>query len=86
MNQEVVRKDIVGNPAEVHLEEASGLVSSVACEPFIAPAGHRIQRTARFWVREDADQLTRLLVMTYGSYALWYCSTLYTVPAPDGVA
>lgn len=45
MDQEVVREDIVGNPAEVHLEEASGLVSSVACEPLVAPAGHRIQRT-----------------------------------------
>ncbi len=64
MDQEVVREDIIGNPAEVHLEEASGLVCSVACEPLVAPAGHRIQRTARFWIREGADQLTRLLVMT----------------------
>ena len=41
VNDEVVREDLERNAGEVDLEEAGGLVATVANEALVAPDGNR---------------------------------------------
>lgn len=72
MDDEMVCKNIVVDPREIHFEEAGRLVSSVANKAFFAPNGYFVNTThthVKGSERTTDQGGPAFLKITYGSYA-----------------